>query len=290
MKIVLLTIVWALLVQAPFGEPVFSLTDDLLAKYGLYPVNAPQSFNRGTLFDYINGGADVYLDAGFKRCVMRHYKKGDRADIETAIYDMGTDLQAFGLFRLLHDEFRTDTASGIEMSCVTAACYFRNGRYYVTVFDRSKNSLKERELLDISRTVSFSIGKGDGSLPEAFKRFPKQSRISQSESFHATNYMARSFMRNVLTARYCPEKDTVTLFYMETTSEKEAQVFLNKLNEQFVEGNRAIVTLKPEGLPGFQADDIRIVLSGNNLIGMRGKGANTDKVLLILNEYLDHLR
>ena len=68
-----------------------------------------------------------------------------------------------------------------------------------------------------------------------------------------------------------------------------AQTCLEKLHRQYTHENSALGTLEPEGLPGFQADKVRIVRYNNTITGLRGNGADDKKAVTLLTRFLEAL-
>jgi len=57
-----------------------------------------QLFDRNTIFDYINGGGELYRAYNLQRCLSRRYTTPDGPAIVLDIFDMGTSKDAFGVF------------------------------------------------------------------------------------------------------------------------------------------------------------------------------------------------
>lgn len=55
------------------------------------------AFERGGLYDYIDGGADLYLEFGFRRVLVQRYVKGE-AELTLEAYDMGDADGALGIY------------------------------------------------------------------------------------------------------------------------------------------------------------------------------------------------
>src|SRR5512141_1189010 len=56
----------------------------------------PVVYDRDNLFDYIDGGAELYLAFGFHRATTFEYTAGKDDDIKVDIFDMGSPRGAFG--------------------------------------------------------------------------------------------------------------------------------------------------------------------------------------------------
>jgi hypothetical protein len=89
-------------------------------------------FQGAELYGYIDGGAEVFLELGFDHLDVRHYKKGDGAEVVVEIYFMTDETAALGAY-LLHTskEKRCDdlpswlrhTASRFQLQLVRGAAY-----------------------------------------------------------------------------------------------------------------------------------------------------------------------
>ncbi len=61
-------------------------------------VSEDQFHNRKSLYEYINGGAELYLSYGFSRLISRIYSKPEQPDILVDFFDMRTSRSAYGVF------------------------------------------------------------------------------------------------------------------------------------------------------------------------------------------------
>ncbi|HDZ25578.1 MAG TPA: hypothetical protein ENH65_03595, partial [Candidatus Aminicenantes bacterium] len=60
---------------------------------------SPQDYFPEILFEYINGAAEIYLSYDFKELTVGQYEKGDsNASLIIEIYDMGTEINSFGIY------------------------------------------------------------------------------------------------------------------------------------------------------------------------------------------------
>jgi Raf kinase inhibitor-like YbhB/YbcL family protein len=90
------------------------------------------------LYKHVDGGADVYLQLGFKQAVVQHYKETER-ELVVEIYDMGTSSGARKIFAVFAEGRKP--GQGIGSACALEAdqVLFHRGHYYVavTAFDTS---------------------------------------------------------------------------------------------------------------------------------------------------------
>src|SRR4030042_5780455 len=71
-------------------------------------IHGPQIYTKKTLFEHINGQAELYFKYGFQKSVFAIYqnRKSREDQIEVDIYDMGNVVQAFGVFSRFRNEDR----------------------------------------------------------------------------------------------------------------------------------------------------------------------------------------
>ena len=55
-------------------------------------------YDRETLYDYMNGGAEVYLAFDFQQVFVRKFMRTGEDEIILDIYNMGSPAEAFGVF------------------------------------------------------------------------------------------------------------------------------------------------------------------------------------------------
>ena len=66
-------------------------------------------YNSKTLFDYIDGAAELFLAYGFQNLTARRYEKSNQPPITIELYEMGSSEDAYGVFSFeRQDEVRRD--------------------------------------------------------------------------------------------------------------------------------------------------------------------------------------
>ena len=63
-------------------------------------LEAPEIFDSKNIFDYMNGGAELYLGYRFQRLEVYEYALSDRDRIVVELYFMATSDDAYGLLSL----------------------------------------------------------------------------------------------------------------------------------------------------------------------------------------------
>ncbi|MBD3322336.1 MAG: hypothetical protein GF350_14645 [Chitinivibrionales bacterium] len=222
---------------------------------------AQEDFTPGTLFDYINGGAGVYLDAGAQECHVRSYgpAKDTNLELEVACYRMSTPIQAFGLFRDLYAGLETIGTIGTESVQRERQVVFWKDRWYVEIADKSSPPADDSTVLDFARAFSNTL-RGTTTLPPRISWLPKKNLKSGSERYTEQNFLARSFLNGVVSGEY---QSACTLFVMKTSDKPAARNVIEKIKNTFsayedTTGNTEI------------SERIMVLLHGSAIIGVVG--------------------
>jgi hypothetical protein len=88
-------------------------------------------YDRKTLYDYMDGGAEVYLAFDFRQVFARKYKGPGGKEIALDIYDMGTPGEAYGIFSC--DREDPDAGLGQDSTYGFGLLRVRQGPYFMVV-------------------------------------------------------------------------------------------------------------------------------------------------------------
>ncbi len=122
----------------------------------------PQSFAGEDLYTYINGGAEIYQEYGFRRVVVQDYKSAAGKSLSLEIFEMETPAAAFGMFTFKRSGQGRDVPLGAGAELEAYYLNFWKGRYLATLtgFDESAETVAS--LLAVGGRVEAMIpDKGD---------------------------------------------------------------------------------------------------------------------------------
>lgn len=142
-----------------------------------------KTFNRQTLYDYMDGGAEVYLAFDFREVFSRKYGGPGGRDLTLDIYDMGSPEEAFGAFSC----DREDPSAGIgqESEYGPGLLRFWQGRYFVTIMASSDDETAAAAILELGRKAAKSLGP-PGAKPDLVAFLPTESlRPDRTSYFHS---------------------------------------------------------------------------------------------------------
>jgi hypothetical protein len=134
-------------------------------------------YGRDNLYDYINGGAELYLSFGFKRVINRTYERPKQPDIVVDLFDMGTSKNAYGVFSHSMETVETTYGQGSQYS--EGLLLFWKDRYYLSVMSYPETPESQKALFILGEKIETAI-KGEGPLPDILDLLPQDFLIPES--------------------------------------------------------------------------------------------------------------
>ena len=139
-------------------------------------------YDRKTLYDYMDGGAEVYLAFDFRDVYVRKYADAAENELVLDIYDMGSPAEAFGLFSCDRQDPEAGIGQGSEYG--PGLLRFWRGRYFVSVTVSGNEDKAEKAVLELGNAVAPLLGP-DGGPPEMLKLLPSAGlRADRTSYFH----------------------------------------------------------------------------------------------------------
>jgi hypothetical protein len=131
---------------------------------GFNPEAEFSSYNGDDLFYLINGGADVYLEYGFKSVISRYYSNSAGNRIKAEIYEMTDSEAAYGIFSLF-DTNNPSLKIGDASSANNTYIRFYNSKFLVLVSSEIDNNEHQQGTVSIARFIESKLP-SDGKKPE----------------------------------------------------------------------------------------------------------------------------
>ena len=138
-----------------------------------------KSFDRKNLYDYLDGGAELYLAYDFQSLLVQDYKAGERL-ITAEVYMMGSSQDAYGLYSL--DQEGETIRIGDKANYGSGLLNFWKGNYFVRIVDMSGNDRSKEAILELGINISQKIDV-KGKLSELLSRLPADGLVPYSERF-----------------------------------------------------------------------------------------------------------
>jgi len=138
-----------------------------------------QSFEGEDLFDYIDGGAEVYFEYGFERVIVQEYKDESVGRASLEIFEMDSAESAYGIFTFKASSRGEAVALGDEGQLADYYLNFWKGRYLVTITGLDQDSASKTALMALARLAEKRLT-GRGQRPELVSLLPEEDLEPQS--------------------------------------------------------------------------------------------------------------
>jgi hypothetical protein len=190
-----------------------------------------QTFSPKTLFEYINGDADLYLMYDLQELKVTEYLNEKKASVIVDVYRHKTPTYAFGIYsqeRLSNANIIDIGAQGyIEKNVLN----FVSGPYYVKLNSYNTGAGDEEILLNFAKKVSENLGE-KGRLPSILSSFPQEGKKNNSEKFISINFLGYAFLHSAFTADYELSGKKFKLFVIEGADGNDCREMIQKYLQQ----------------------------------------------------------
>ncbi|MFO7559620.1 MAG: DUF6599 family protein [Desulfobacterales bacterium] len=141
---------------------------------GMVPMTAAEVFSPDTLYEKINGKAELYLSAGFNRLLSRRIKSQQKPEswMETFIYEMETALNAFTVFSIQRRDDGTPTELSRFSYQTENALFLMHGSYYLEIISSEPSEEMKQFSLEFAKLFIQQTPSESLSIPE-LSMFPK---------------------------------------------------------------------------------------------------------------------
>lgn len=151
------------------GQDMMKLLDDLTVEN--WNLSEGNYYNQDNLFDYINGGAELYLSYGFQGLINRIYQREDQPDIIVDVFDMGTSSNAFGIFSHGCEQVSREVGQGSQYT--VGLLQFWKNHYYISLLASPETPQSKETVYRIARFIEKRIKK-EGALPAILEHLPEE--------------------------------------------------------------------------------------------------------------------
>ena len=150
------------------------------------------TYDRKTIFDYIDGGAEVYLAYDMRGCLSRRYVASGGPAVVLDLFDMGTSAEAFGVFTLDRDGEPLDV--GEDGLSREGWIRFWKGRFFVSIYAERETAVAREAALLLARGIEAGI-REKGERPKILGRLPKGGLQKQSIRYLHSHILLETHVR-----------------------------------------------------------------------------------------------
>jgi hypothetical protein len=172
-------------------------------------MHGPQPYNKKSLFEHINGQAELYIKYGFQRSVFAIYQSKEKSEsqIEVDIYDMGNVIQAFGVFSRFRNEDRPGDF-GLDSYLDDQSALFYKGKYFVLLYAAGSDP---DTLKQFCRIISSKIT-DTTPPPKEIRYFPKSGLKPGSIQYFSEGLLGNQFLKRGFQGTYLDGEKESHLF------------------------------------------------------------------------------
>ncbi|MBU0754665.1 MAG: hypothetical protein KJ645_05965 [Planctomycetes bacterium] len=165
------------------------LPDEILGWHARKPDGL---YTADTLYDLIDGGAEVYRALRVRHVLSRRYEKAGAPEIFADLFDMGSIADAFGAYR--HDMHEGDDPGiGTESEMLGTSLTFWQDRYFVSLIALDETEEMEKALLNLGKAVSDRLPQ-KGRVPDLLNLLPDSGSIRKlAHYFHDKGLLDRHY-------------------------------------------------------------------------------------------------
>ncbi|MBN2275070.1 MAG: hypothetical protein JXR41_13445 [Bacteroidales bacterium] len=127
-----------------------------------------------SLYDYIDGGAELYISYGFKNAISCRYTKEGQPEVTAEIFDLGTASDAYGVYSQTRDKEEKDYGQGSYY--VSGAQFFWKGRFWVSLMTGETTEESESFLKTLAAFIDERITE-TGEPPAILSVLPAEELV-----------------------------------------------------------------------------------------------------------------
>ena len=190
-------------VQSDSGETNEFLRDGF-PSLNLVREGSVMHFAGDSLFNYINGAAEMYHKYDFEEVHVARYKR-DAGEITVDIYRFADADMAFGMYTTLRPDDPSSVGLGAEGFTYGPVLVFTRGPFMVNLQTYDEEVFSPSDMESLARAVDDELP-GEPRKPVTFDLFPAVGRVPNTERMFAESFLGRGFLHRVYTVDYSMEE------------------------------------------------------------------------------------
>lgn len=236
----------------------------------------PEEYGPDDLYMYNNGAAPGYLAYGFEKLARARFAPDDDeySGIYVDIYDMGSELGAYGIFTSARPPEIEPRDWGDQGYSAGGSAVAIEGSLYIYSYVDIVNERSQQMIESLVEEITDVIP-GERTTPWILDVLPPGEFVPGTDRYVAEDLLGHSFLPGGYLAEYAVEEDRATLFLCELETDEAAVEAISALNDYEGRNGRIIADDAGDSLDGFQAEDPGmgygvVAISGRYVLGMWG--------------------
>ncbi len=172
-----------------------------------------RTFKGESLFEYINGGAEIYHTYDFIEVATATYKING-IEMVVDIYRFENPDNAYGLFASFRPDNPAFVQLGAEGFSSPTSIDFVKGPFVVKVIGFEKSAEIEQAVFVLASEINGILPAND-NRPQKFSIFPQGEIIEATDRVYAESFLGHKFLTDVYSRKFQIDGDTLMLFITE---------------------------------------------------------------------------
>jgi len=197
---------------------------------GFRKMNGPRLYTKENLYEHVNGHAEYFISAGFQGLTVTEYiasgSVAARPEIQVEVFDMGKDIQAFGVLADESGENPPPVSVGTMGYRTSGGVNFFKAGYYVRISAFNPDT----PVIKFAAGFADTLPAGQDSF-QVFSKFPDLGKV-ESTKFAKEGYRGLDFLHNVIEREYSTGSGRIKVALMAGT-EPEMRSLLSSFLEYF---------------------------------------------------------
>jgi hypothetical protein len=187
--------------------------------------DAPTRYTPDNLFEYIDGGADAFLQFDFEELVTASYANAQKVEITVDLYRHRNPARAFGMYTQERAAASTSVPVGIEGIAGPDHLEFVAGSVYAKL---AQAGGKDTSFLRLFADKIAAKIPGTRDAPAVLKCFPDKGKRPRAERLTARDFLGHAFLHDAAAAPYQNGSAKFRLFAIEGKDENDAHAMVER--------------------------------------------------------------
>ena len=203
-------------------------------------------YDSKSVFQYMDGSAELYLAYGFQNLRVRRFEKPNQPPITLEFYDMASSENAYGVFSFERQDEPAGIGQGSEFG--GGLLRFWKGKYFVSIYADGEGPDVQPAVLKIGEAVSLQIqvtgqepklmgfipGKDFGLVDKSVRYIKSHVLLNQRFFISHQNILDLNPKTEAVLAQYLQEKQKVTFLLIRYPGLEEAQKAYEKFMKSYM--------------------------------------------------------
>jgi hypothetical protein len=218
----------------PSGSNLQALIDTVGS--AVSPFSHPEHFGPDTLYEKINGRADLYLSSGFASLKTQRFSMDSTAGVwvEVFVYDMATPENAFSVFSMQRREGAQAADSVTNAYRTENAQFLAHDRFYLEIIGTDASGALQQAIDGLARAFVQAHGGATAAKAPGSELFPEIGLQAASLQLVSANAFGYEQLDSIYTAEYLIDGARVTAFVSDRQSVEAASALADEYRQMLV--------------------------------------------------------